>query len=278
MTLWSNRLCWEHVCQMWEGPSRMLEECSTRWSQYRFGLLEHDALRIICPPWQWNRSSCTLWENAWRCRVGISPLILQEQQKPIFKSVTYKIVCNKNPYFKIHNFVSQMGFWRWAFCCQMQNHVQQTKTHFQNPSWVFCGMILYPRWVLKVDFCCQIQNHVQQKPIFKIHLGLLLHNFVSQMDFEQGTFVVHDILFRTFEEGGLYFLGSCKIIGDSHSCFVFSTAPWMLLEAWINFFCSWHGVTSDTYSEPTFTFKPKPCKEEELGTFKRERSHKKTWK
>jgi hypothetical protein len=98
------------------------------------------------------------------------------------------------------------------------------------------------------------------------------------MGFEEGIFVVHDILFRTFEEGGLYFLGSCKIIGDSHSCFVFSTAPWMLLEAWINFFCSWHGVTSDTYSEPTFPFKPKPCKEEELGAFKRERSHKKTWK
>lgn len=159
MTLWSNRLCWEHVCQMWEAPSRMLEECSTRWAQYRFGLLDHDALRIICPPWQWNRSSCTFWENAWRCRVGISPLTLQEQQKP------------KNPYFKIHNFVSQMGFWRWAFCCQMQNRVQQTKTHFQNPSWVFCGMILYPRWVLKVDFWPNTKSCATKNPSSKSILG-----------------------------------------------------------------------------------------------------------
>jgi hypothetical protein len=62
------------------------------------------------------------------------------------------------------------------------------------------------------------------------------------MGFEEGIFVVHNILFGTFEGGGLYCLGSCKIIGDSHSCFVSSTAPWMLLEAWINFFSSWHGV------------------------------------
>jgi len=159
-----------------------------------------------------------------------------------------KIVCNKQkPIFKIHLgffvawFCIPGGFWRWIF-------------------------------VAKYKIVCN------KKPIFKIHLGLLLHNFVSQMGFEEGIFVVHDILFRTFEDGVLYFLGSCKIIADSHSCFVFSTAPWMLLDAWINFFCSWHGVTSDTYSEPTFTLKPKPCKEEELGAFKRESSHKKTWK
>ncbi len=160
MTLWSNRLCWEHVCQMWEAPSRMLEECSTRWPHLRFGLLEHDALRIICPPWQWNRSSCKFWENAWRCIVGISPLILQEQQKPIFKSVKYKIVCNKNLYFKIHNFVSQTGFWRSAFCCQM---CATNKNPSSKSILGFCGMILYPRWVLKVGVCCQIQNCVQQK-------------------------------------------------------------------------------------------------------------------